>query len=412
MLRLIVIYSVFIFVFSNCPARAQDADNKELSIVEVARQTDGLSTFVQALNAANLVGTLQDEGPFTVFAPTDEAFATLPDGTLESLLQTKNKENLQAILQYHVVPAAAMASDVIGMNTATTLQGQVVRIQVQDGTVKLVGQNSATVTRTDIQASNGVIHLIDRVLLPPQPVYPESLISKVSRDLQAFADQLRAPLFLRSASVFAEITESNIEEMASHVVANITHVRHDGEKYRVVPFGQLMDPSRHNALTQQLIFGEGFTTWDKDPISPGDYVVQANWGLDAQVDGGQGGFSYFVTADSEGVKFDPVRWLTPSKEKGSVELEKDMFWAGVQKNRLGQEVVRWNFSVEFVSVNRCRVRGISVERTVSAPGWGWHAESDTGYSTFCIRQSGCNCGRDGENPIKSRVVCRRHSARS
>lgn len=150
------------------PAQAQEKEEDAPTIVEVAQQTDGFHTLVQALKAGDLVGALQGEGPFTVFAPTDEAFAALPNGTLESLLKPENKSQLQAILQFHVVPAKAMASDVVGMDAATTLQGKDVRIQVQDGTVKLMGQNSATVTQTDVEASNGVIHVIDTVLLPPK----------------------------------------------------------------------------------------------------------------------------------------------------------------------------------------------------------------------------------------------------
>lgn len=151
------------------PAQAQDTEEDDApTIVEVAQQADGFNTLVQALQSAELVGALQGEGPFTVFAPTDEAFAALPEGTLESLLQPENQGQLQAILQYHVVSGKAMASDVVGMNSAETLQGQSVQIQVNDGTVTLTGQNSATVVQTDIEASNGVIHVIDTVLLPPQ----------------------------------------------------------------------------------------------------------------------------------------------------------------------------------------------------------------------------------------------------
>jgi uncharacterized surface protein with fasciclin (FAS1) repeats len=157
-----------LLAFLAVPAQAQDTEESAPTIVEIAQQVDGFSTLVQALQAGDLVSPLQGEGPFTVFAPTDSAFAALPDGTLESLLQPENKERLQAILQYHVVPATAMASDVVGMNAATTLQGSDVSIQVENGTVTLMGQNSATVTQTDIEASNGVIHVIDAVLLPPE----------------------------------------------------------------------------------------------------------------------------------------------------------------------------------------------------------------------------------------------------
>jgi uncharacterized surface protein with fasciclin (FAS1) repeats len=145
------------------PVQAQDAD-----LVETAQQADDFNTLVQALQAADLVEALKGEGPFTVFAPTDDAFGALPDGQLESLLQPENKEQLQSILQYHVVSGAVPASKVTGMSSAETLDGRSLKIQVQDGTVMLMGQNQATVVSTDVQASNGVIHVIDSVLLPPE----------------------------------------------------------------------------------------------------------------------------------------------------------------------------------------------------------------------------------------------------
>ena len=152
------------------PAVAQQDDTgaDQPDIVDTAVQADDFNTLAQALEAADLVGALKGEGPFTVFAPTDAAFDALPDGQLESLLQPENKEQLQAILQYHVVSGAAMASDVTGMDSAPTLEGRSVQIQVEDGTVRLMGQNTATVVQTDIEASNGVIHVIDSVLLPPE----------------------------------------------------------------------------------------------------------------------------------------------------------------------------------------------------------------------------------------------------
>ena len=152
------------------PAVAQqDAPEADApDVVDTAVQADDFNTLAQALEAADLVGALKGDGPFTVFAPTDAAFEALPDGQLESLLQPENKEQLQAILQYHVVSGAAMASDVTGMDSVPTLEGRSVQIQVNDGTVRLMGQNTATVVQTDIEASNGVIHVIDSVLLPPE----------------------------------------------------------------------------------------------------------------------------------------------------------------------------------------------------------------------------------------------------
>jgi uncharacterized surface protein with fasciclin (FAS1) repeats len=149
-------------------AQEDDMGADQPDIVDTAVEAEDFSTLVQALKAADLVGALKGDGPFTVFAPTDEAFAALPDGQLESLLKEENKAQLQAILQYHVVSGKAMASDVTGMDAAPTLEGRSVQFQVDDGTVKVMGQNVATVAQADIEASNGVIHVIDTVLLPPE----------------------------------------------------------------------------------------------------------------------------------------------------------------------------------------------------------------------------------------------------
>ncbi len=147
-------------------ALAQDM-NDQPDIVETAINADGFNTLVTALQEAELVSTLQGEGPFTVFAPTDEAFAALPEGTLESLLQPENRDQLVNILTYHVVPGKAMASDVTQLEEANTVAGPAISIQISDGNVMLMGDNTAQVVQTDIEASNGVIHVIDTVLMPP-----------------------------------------------------------------------------------------------------------------------------------------------------------------------------------------------------------------------------------------------------
>jgi len=159
-----------LFLLTVGPVAAQDGEmaDEQPDIVDTAVQADGFNTLVQALKAADLVEALRGDGPFTVFAPTDDAFAALPGGQLESLLQPENKSQLQAILKYHVVSGKAMASDVTGMDAAPTLEGRSVQFQVNDGTVTLMGQNTATVVQADIEASNGVIHVIDSVLLPPK----------------------------------------------------------------------------------------------------------------------------------------------------------------------------------------------------------------------------------------------------
>jgi uncharacterized surface protein with fasciclin (FAS1) repeats len=132
------------------------------TIVEVAVRAGQFNTLAAALEAAGLVETLQGPGPFTVFAPTDEAFAALPAGTLEALLA--DREKLTAILTYHVVPGRVMAADVAGLESAATVNGAYVSIEVANGAVMVGG---ARVIQTDITASNGVIHVIDRVILPP-----------------------------------------------------------------------------------------------------------------------------------------------------------------------------------------------------------------------------------------------------
>jgi uncharacterized surface protein with fasciclin (FAS1) repeats len=137
------------------------ADEKD--IVDTAVAAGSFTTLAKALQAAGLVDTLKGDGPFTVFAPTDEAFAKLPAGTLEELLKPENKAKLQAILTYHVVAGKVMASQVVGLKSATTVNGQSVKVSVMDGGVMI---DNAHVVKTDIATSNGVIHVIDTVLLP------------------------------------------------------------------------------------------------------------------------------------------------------------------------------------------------------------------------------------------------------
>ncbi len=133
------------------------------SIVETAMTAGSFKTLVAAVQAAGLADVLQGDGPFTVFAPTDEAFAKLPDGTVSELLKPENKEKLQAILTYHVVPGRLTSAHVVGLESAKTVQGQAVDIQVSDGIVMV---DNARVTKVDIEATNGVIHVIDSVILP------------------------------------------------------------------------------------------------------------------------------------------------------------------------------------------------------------------------------------------------------
>jgi uncharacterized surface protein with fasciclin (FAS1) repeats len=132
-------------------------------IVDVAAENGSFNTLVAAIKAAGLVETLKGKGPFTVFAPTDEAFAKLPEGTVEMLLKPENKDKLAAILTYHVVSGKVMSTDVVKIDSAATVQGQMLMVEVVDGNVMI---NNAKVIMADVKASNGVIHVIDTVLMP------------------------------------------------------------------------------------------------------------------------------------------------------------------------------------------------------------------------------------------------------
>jgi uncharacterized surface protein with fasciclin (FAS1) repeats len=142
------------------PARAQQTKD----IVDTAAAAGAFTTLAKALAAADLVATLKGAGPFTVFAPTDEAFAKLPPGTLDNLLKPENKAMLQRVLTYHVVAGKVLASDVVKVSSAKAVSGDTLSIKVSGSTVTI---DKARVVKTDIAASNGVIHVIDTVLLPP-----------------------------------------------------------------------------------------------------------------------------------------------------------------------------------------------------------------------------------------------------
>lgn len=140
------------------PARAQNKD-----IIDTAVAAGSFKTLAKALNAAGLVETLKGSGPFTVFAPTDEAFAKLPAGTLENLLKPEQKAELRRILTYHVISGRVMAADVVKMRSAKAVSGDTITVMTRDGKVHV---DKANVVTTDIAASNGVIHVIDAVILP------------------------------------------------------------------------------------------------------------------------------------------------------------------------------------------------------------------------------------------------------
>jgi len=142
---------------------AQAGKAPEKDIVDTAVAAGSFNTLATALKAADLVGTLKGKGPFTVFAPTDVAFAKLPAGTVEDLLKPENKAKLVSILTYHVVSGSVSSAQVVKMTSAKTVEGQSVRISTKNGGVMI---DNASVVKADVLASNGVIHVIDSVILP------------------------------------------------------------------------------------------------------------------------------------------------------------------------------------------------------------------------------------------------------
>ena len=161
---LLAILLVSITGFAANAQTQMTSKSKSLDIVDLAISQENLSTLVAAVKAGGLVETLKGKGPFTVFAPTNEAFAALPAGTLESLLKPENKDQLVQILTYHVVSGKVMSTDLKDGMTAKTVQGSEVKIGISKDGVKV---NDAKVIKADVNASNGVVHVIDKVILPP-----------------------------------------------------------------------------------------------------------------------------------------------------------------------------------------------------------------------------------------------------
>lgn len=152
--------------FAATPIKTDSGTSKinHHDIVYIASNADNLTTLVKAVQAAGLVETLQSEGPFTVFAPTDEAFAALPEGTLESLLMEENRDKLVQILTYHVVPGKVMSTDLEDGMMAETVEGSSISVDLSDG----VSIDNANVVSADIEADNGVVHVIDTVIMPSE----------------------------------------------------------------------------------------------------------------------------------------------------------------------------------------------------------------------------------------------------
>ena len=162
-LALVFASSSTIALAGDCSSSCSSQAKHSKDIVDTAVAAGNFKTLAAALQAADLVETLKEQGPFTVFAPTDDAFAKLPAGTLEDLLKPENKGKLTSILTYHVVPGRVLAGDVVKLSGAKTVQGSEVSIKVEDGKVRV---DDAFVVATDIKTSNGVIHVIDSVILP------------------------------------------------------------------------------------------------------------------------------------------------------------------------------------------------------------------------------------------------------
>jgi uncharacterized surface protein with fasciclin (FAS1) repeats len=190
-------------------------------IVDTAVAAGSFKTLAAALKAAGLVDALKGEGPFTVFAPTDEAFAKLPEGTLESLLQPENKAKLVGILTYHVVKGGVPAAQVVKLNGATTLNGQQVDIRVDGNSVKVDG---AAVVKTDIACSNGLIHVIDRVILPASDDIPTTAVKagsfktlvaalKAAGLVDALSGQGPFTVFAPTDDAFAKLPEGTIASL-------------------------------------------------------------------------------------------------------------------------------------------------------------------------------------------------------
>ncbi|MBN3584748.1 fasciclin domain-containing protein [Algoriphagus aestuarii] len=161
---LVMVMMLFI-VSSFTPKTSTIHENKvDADIVDLAVSQDFLTTLVAAVKAGDLVDVLKGDGPFTVFAPTNDAFAKLPAGTVENLLKPENKAQLVKILTYHVVPGKVMSSDLKNGQMAKTVEGSEIKVTLKDGKAMI---NNATVTAADIEADNGVVHVIDTVIMPP-----------------------------------------------------------------------------------------------------------------------------------------------------------------------------------------------------------------------------------------------------
>jgi len=209
-----VVFSGYAYAGSNCSTSRTD-------IVDTAVSAGSFETLVTAVKAADLVTTLKSTGPFTVFAPTDDAFAKLPSGTIENLL--KNPDQLAAILKYHVVPGRVMAADVVKLSSAKTALGQTLAVNATNG-VKI---NNANVIKTDIETSNGVIHVIDTVLLPKNDIIETARAAGsfttllAALDAAGLTDALRGDgpftVFAPTDAAFAKLPTGTVEDLLQDI---------------------------------------------------------------------------------------------------------------------------------------------------------------------------------------------------
>lgn len=214
------------------------------NIVETAVEAGKFKTLAAALTAAGLVDAVKGEGPFTVFAPTDEAFAKLPKGTVETLLKPENKDKLKAILTYHVVPGKVMAKDVVKLAGAKSLNGQRIDVKVDGSKVSVDGAN---VVATDIACSNGVIHIIDSVILPSEDKIPavadkagkfKTLLAaaKAAGLVDALSGDKALTVFAPTDDAFAKLPKGTVEsllkpENKDKLVAILTYHVVEGRVY-------------------------------------------------------------------------------------------------------------------------------------------------------------------------------------
>lgn len=269
------------FTMASVPA-AFAGDKGKADIVDTAVAAGSFKTLAAALGAADLVGALKGDGPFTVFAPTDEAFSKLPAGTVENLLKPENKALLQSILTYHVVPGKVLAKDVVKLNGAKTLNGQMVDIAIADGTVTI---DSAKVIKTDIGASNGVIHVIDSVILPSQTDIIDTAVEAGS--FKTLAAAIKAAGLIETLkgdgpfTVFAP-TDAAFAKLPEGTVASLLKPENKAKlaavlTYHVVP-GRIYAADAIEAGKAKTVQGQAvtITSSDKGVMIDGAKVVKAN----------------------------------------------------------------------------------------------------------------------------------------